>query len=183
MIRLAVEGGAGRLVSAAARQRLVAGMERALIAAGEGAAEVSILLCDDARIRLLNRGYADEDHATDVLSFSQREGWGAPEAGLLGDIVVSMETAARQAAARPGPASAALEAELLHLCVHGLGHLLGLDHDTPVQQQAMWAREAELRDAALGRPRRQRTGMSRGPGRPATGATVPAPRPRRRAPR
>ena len=92
MIRLAEPGGAGRL-PAAARRRLAAGMERALQAAGEGAAEVSILLCDDAEIRTLNRSFADEDHATDVLSFSQREGWGAPDAALLGDIVVSVETA------------------------------------------------------------------------------------------
>jgi probable rRNA maturation factor len=169
VIRLAVEGGVERLVSAAAVRRLAERMERALIAAGESAAEVSILLCDDARIRELNRGYADEDHATDVLSFSQREGWGAPEAGLLGDIAVSVETAARQAGARPGRAAAALEAEILHLCVHGLAHLIGLDHDTPARQQAMWAREAGLREAALA-PR---------PGRSA--ATAPAPRPRRRA--
>jgi probable rRNA maturation factor len=124
-------------------------MERALAAAGEGAAEVSILLCDDAEIRTLNRSFADEDHATDVLSFAQREGWGAPDGGLLGDIVVSVETAARQAGARPGRPVAALEAELLHLCVHGLCHLLGLDHDTPAHEQAMWAREAALREAAV----------------------------------
>jgi probable rRNA maturation factor len=164
MIRLAVAGDVGRLVAAAARRRLVERMERALTAAGEGAAEVSILLCDDAHIRALNRGYADEDHATDVLSFSQREGWGAPDAGLLGDIVVSVETAARQARARPGPPAAALEAEILHLCVHGLAHLVGLDHDTPAREQAMWAREAGLREAACG-----------------SGATAPAPRPRTRA--
>ena len=121
-----------------------------MVAAGEEGAEVSILLCDDARIAELNRTYADEDHATDVLSFSQREGWGAPGGELLGDIVVSVETAARQAPARPGAAAAALEAELLHLCVHGLAHLVGLDHDTPAQVRAMWAREAELREAALG---------------------------------
>ena len=169
MIRLACLGGAGRRVPAAARRRLRERVERAVAAAGEEGAEVSILLCDDTRIRELNRDYADEDHATDVLSFSQREGWGAPGGGLLGDIVVSVETAARQAAARPGPAGAALEAEILHLCVHGLAHLIGLDHDTPGRQRAMWAREAGLRDAALA-PR---------PGRSA--ATAPARRPRRRA--
>jgi len=161
MIRLACAGDAARLVPLAARRRLLERMERAVVAAGEQGAEVSILLCDDARIAELNRAYADEDHATDVLSFSQREGWGAPGGALLGDIVVSAETAVRQAAARPGPAAAALEAELLHLCVHGLAHLVGLDHDTPAQERAMWAREAEWREAALGStatapPRRRR---------------------------
>jgi probable rRNA maturation factor len=155
MIRLA-EKGAGRRLPAAARKRLAARLERALGAAGEGGAEVSLLLCGDAQIRALNRGYADEDHATDVLSFSQREGWGAPDAGLLGDIVVSVETAARQARERPGRPAAALEAEILHLGVHGLCHLLGLDHDTPAHERAMWAREAELRAAATAPRRRPR---------------------------
>jgi probable rRNA maturation factor len=173
MIRLAVVGAAARRVSATVRRRLAERMERALTAASEGAAEVSILLCDDAHIRELNRQYADEDHATDVLSFSQREGWGAPDAGLLGDIVVSVETAARQAGARPGPVAVALEAEILHLCVHGLAHLVGLDHDNPAHQQLMWAREAGLREAA------DPTGGQSLRSPPA--ATAPAPLPRRRA--
>jgi probable rRNA maturation factor len=156
VIRLAVEGDARRLFAAAAVRRLEARMGRALAAVGEGDAEVSILLCGDATIRALNRGYADEDHATDVLSFSQREGWGAPAGGLLGDIAVSVETAGRQAAARTGPAAAALEAELLHLCVHGLCHLVGLDHDTPARRRVMWAREAAVRAAAMAGARRPR---------------------------
>ncbi len=157
MIRLTVAEGAARRLPAVAWRRLETRMQRALEAAGEGTAEVSLLFSDDAEIRTLNRSFADEDHATDVLSFAQREGWGAPDPGLLGDIVVSVETAARQARERPGRPVAALEAEVLHLCVHGLAHLLGLDHDTPAHERAMWAREAELRAAAMAEaPRRRR---------------------------
>ncbi|HEY3356388.1 MAG TPA: rRNA maturation RNase YbeY [Polyangia bacterium] len=150
-VNLTVEPGARAALGAAAAARLRRRAQRALTAAGEAAADLSILLCDDARIRELNGRYADEDHATDVLSFSQREGLDSPQPGLLGDVAVSVETAARQAAERPGPRGAALEAEVLHLVVHGLAHLLGYDHDTEARRRVMWEREAGLREQALGR--------------------------------
>jgi probable rRNA maturation factor len=156
MVHVTVDPVVRRTVSPAAAARLRRRAARALAAAGEPEADLSLLLCDDARIRALNVEYADEDHATDVLSFSQREGLDSPQPDLLGDIVVSVETAARQAAARRGRRAAALEAEILHLVVHGIAHLLGYDHDTEPKRQVMWAYEAALREQAVGRARVRR---------------------------
>src|SRR5690348_4517981 len=72
--------------------------------------EVALRLCDDAAIRELNRDYRRKDKPTDVLAFAQREAATADHA-LLGDIVISVETAKRQA--RRG-----LYVELLHLASH-----------------------------------------------------------------
>ena len=124
-------------------------MRRALAAAGEEAAELSIVLCADPEIQELNRDYAGEDRPTDVLSFSQREGPYGLDPALLGDIVISVETARRQAATRDEGEQETFDAELLHLAVHGLAHLLGFDHDTPASKARMWAFKGELRRAAL----------------------------------
>ncbi len=90
-----------------------------------GAAEVGVLLCDDATIRSLNRRFRGKDAPTDVLSFPGGPG---PGAGVpyLGDIAISLETAARQAAA----AGLAPDAEVKTLLLHGLLHLAGYDHET-----------------------------------------------------
>jgi probable rRNA maturation factor len=118
-------------------------------AAGVGRSELSLALVGDEEIHALNRDYAGEDKPTDVLSFSQREGEGPALPGdapaLLGDIVISVETAARQARAR----GAALDEELLHLAVHGLAHLCGYDHATPDEERVMFGWEARLRAQAL----------------------------------
>jgi probable rRNA maturation factor len=88
-------------------------------------ADLSIVLTDDETIRALNRDWRGKDRATDVLSFSQLEGEG-PTAGprMLGDVVISMETAARQAQ----KTGRTLDAEVCHLLVHGVLHLFGHDH-------------------------------------------------------
>jgi probable rRNA maturation factor len=107
--------------------------------------EVSVRLVDDAAIHALNRGYRKKDKPTDVLAFAQREGPGGqlhPE--LLGDIVISVDTARRQA--RRG-----LYRELLHLASHGLCHLLGYDHRDDDEERAMNARAAALRAEAARR--------------------------------
>ncbi len=104
--------------------------------------EISLTLTNDAEIRALNRRFANEDHSTDVLSFSQRES-GGPPTPLLGDIVISLETARRQAKTQKRP----LLDELFHLAVHGLAHLQGLDHRTSRQEKKMFAYEARLRTA------------------------------------
>ena len=99
-------------------------------------AELSVALCGDDYIRALNAEWRGLDEATDVLSFPQVE---APDGGdedndaslfaeghaLLGDVIISVDTAARQAAAR----GSTLEEEVQVLLVHGLLHLLGYDHD------------------------------------------------------
>jgi probable rRNA maturation factor len=121
-------------------------LRRAMRAAGLDGVEVSLSLSDDRELHALNRQYAHEDHATDVLSFAQAEGALVPrtERTPLGDIVISVEYAARQA-------KAALPAELFHLAVHGLVHLLGYDHRDPREERVMFDYETALRAAALAR--------------------------------
>ncbi|KAL5783347.1 hypothetical protein ACOSP7_008376 [Xanthoceras sorbifolium] len=102
--------------------------------------ELSILLCNDEFIRKLNKEWRDEDHATDVLSMSQH----VPELKLpvlmLGDIVISVETAARQAAER----GHSLLDEIRILMVHGLLHLLGFDHEISEEAEEEMEKEEEL---------------------------------------
>lgn len=104
--------------------------------------EVSILLADDEGISILNKQYRGIDGPTDVLAFSQREADSdfAGHGDLLGDVVISVETAIRQAAER----GVDLDSEIDVLLVHGLLHLLGYDHAQPEQAEKMFARQAEL---------------------------------------
>ena len=93
---------------------------------GHGDSELSIALVDDAEIRRLNDEWRGKKRSTDVLSFSLLEGDGARHRGkLLGDVVISVETAARQATAR----HRGLDEAIGRLVVHGLLHILGHDHD------------------------------------------------------
>jgi probable rRNA maturation factor len=91
---------------------------------GVPAAEIGVLVGDDATIRMLNRHFRGKDEPTDVLSFPA--GFEQPE-GLhyLGDIAISLETASRQAA----EAGISLERELGTLLLHALLHLCGHDHE------------------------------------------------------
>lgn len=102
--------------------------------------ELSVLFCNDDFIRKLNKDWRDEDHATDVLSMSQH----IPELDLpilmLGDIVISVETAARQAEER----GHTLLDEIRILMVHGLLHLLGFDHEISDEAEAEMEKEEEL---------------------------------------
>ncbi|XP_072958885.1 endoribonuclease YBEY, chloroplastic-like isoform X4 [Typha angustifolia] len=101
--------------------------------------ELSLLLCNDDFIRKLNKDWRDEDHPTDVLSMSQH----VPELDLpmllLGDIVISTETAARQAEER----GHTLLDEIRILMVHGLLHLLGFDHEISKEAEAEMEKEEE----------------------------------------
>jgi probable rRNA maturation factor len=102
---------------------------------------VSVLVTDDAEIRELNRRYADEDHATDVLSFGAgAESGQAGEGGELGDIVLSLEHLEAQAQA----AGHSLEREAAVLTVHGFLHLLGYDHAEPEEERRMFSRTEEI---------------------------------------
>ncbi len=101
--------------------------------------EVGLRLTTDAEIRVLNREFRGKNKPTDVLAFAQREGpAGALHPELLGDIVISVDTARRQA-------KRGLAAELLHLASHGLCHLLGYDHNDDAEEREMNARAAALR--------------------------------------
>lgn len=102
--------------------------------------ELSILLTDDEGIRELNRQHRDKDKATDVLAFPQDitslDQAAPPEQGsgvLLGDVVISLDTAARQAASR----RRSLLDEVRFLLAHGLLHLVGHDHATPEEKREM----------------------------------------------
>lgn len=89
-------------------------------------AQLSILITDDAEIRTLNRDYRGRDNPTDVLSFSQIEGgFENVEPDLLGDVVISLDTAKRQADEKGHP----VELEITILLVHGTLHLAGYDHE------------------------------------------------------
>jgi len=105
--------------------------------------EISVVICDDAFIQALNREYRQKDKPTDVLSFAQ------DDPNVLGDIVISLPTAARQADAAGWP----LESEIALLAVHGLLHLLGYDDETASGAWEMQRRtEAVLTERGIAVP-------------------------------
>jgi len=110
----------------------------------ERPAELSILLTSDSAVRDLNREYRKVDAPTDVLSFSLSEGeaFAVPdgEARHLGDVIISLDTARRQA----GEHGAPLQDEVSHLLVHGVLHLLGHDHQEPEDAVVMRAHEEAI---------------------------------------
>ena len=131
------------VLAAAVRRRLTTELARMVRAAarseGKPDFEVALRLTTDAEIHALNRDYRHKNKPTDVLAFAQREGpGGALHPTLLGDIVISVDTARRQA-------KRGLAAELLHLASHGLCHLLGYDHRDDEEERVMNARAAALR--------------------------------------
>lgn len=108
---------------------------------GHGRSELSISLVDDVQIRELNRDHRGKDRATDVLSFSLVEGDHADFRGnLLGDVVISLDTARRQARER----HRSLDEETARLMIHGVLHLLGHDHEEDDEYQRMRAEERRL---------------------------------------
>ncbi|AKT35927.1 uncharacterized protein CMC5_000380 [Chondromyces crocatus] len=118
--------------------------------------ELSIALVDDATIHTLNRDYRHKDKPTDVLAFPLDEKVSAATGGrrLLGDVIVSVDTARRQAGQRRRP----LLDEMTMLLGHGLLHLLGYDHQTDEQEREMTALTVELEVAAAQRRKATRAG-------------------------
>ena len=115
--------------------------------AGRPGAEVSVLFTDDSGIHTLNRDWRGVDRPTDVLSWAQEEE--APPKGeeredALGDVVISLDTARRQAEARGW----ALDEEVALLLVHGILHLLGHEDETEAGAETMRRIETDV----LGRP-------------------------------
>ncbi|MGD9647150.1 MAG: rRNA maturation RNase YbeY [Pirellulales bacterium] len=99
--------------------------------------EISVAIVDDQRIHELNRTYLDHDYATDVLSFVLEPG--GPDAGMIGEIIASGDTAAREAEHYDWSTAE----ELLLYVVHGALHLAGHDDRTKVQAAAMRRAESE----------------------------------------
>lgn len=157
----------GRSPVRASARALEKQAERMLATLGLEGAELSIALVDDPTIHALNKAYRKKDKPTDVLSFAQHDdalslakGAQAQRSGakgaraakpsaaqgfLLGDVIVSLDTAARQAAER----DRSLAAELTTLLAHGVLHLAGFDHRTDDEEREMNAYAAVLEAAAL----------------------------------
>ncbi len=113
----------------------------AAAAASTTAGELAIVLTDDSAIRTLNRDWRGKDAATNVLSFPAPAMSGDNEVvTLLGDIVIAYETTAREAAAENKP----FGHHLAHLAVHGFLHLVGYDHETDQEADAMEQMETTI---------------------------------------
>ncbi len=124
---------------------LIAAAKKLLAAAGESDASLSVSLVGDAAIRELNREHRGKDSATDVLSFAIEPEFNgatngsAPER-MLGDVVISVDTARRQADGY----DATLQDELYRLLIHGILHVLGHDHERVDERRAMEREERRL---------------------------------------
>ena len=104
-----------------------------------GAAELSIVLTNDAEQRILNRDWRGIDKSTNVLSFPQIEPFGAVQ-GLLGDLILARETLVREA----GEMGISFEDHFTHLVVHGFLHLLVYDHMDDDEALAMEGLETQI---------------------------------------
>ncbi|MBE9537278.1 MAG: rRNA maturation RNase YbeY [Proteobacteria bacterium] len=109
---------------------------------GSSDAELSILLTGDEEIRQINADYRNIDRPTDVIAFAMREGdFGDLHEEILGDVVISIDTAKRQAEER----GHSLWDELLFLLIHGILHLHAYDHEQGGEMMAeMEAKEREI---------------------------------------
>lgn len=125
--------------------------ERMLAALDLGGAELSILLCDDACMRGLNARHRGLPRTTDVLSFAALDASRLGGGRVLGDVVISLPTARRQARAAGCPVSD----RVTELLAHGVLHLLGHDHRNQAELRRMRAR-TDLLCAAAGGGRKRR---------------------------
>lgn len=160
-VSVSTRGGPFEGVSAAGVRRRA---EKMLDYLGIRGVELSIGLVDDAAIHALNRSFRKKDKPTDVLAFPMLEE--LPETpgrkpkrgrkkgpaigeltGLLGDVIISIETAERQAQENNRP----LTSELTMLLAHGLLHLVGFDHLTDAEERAMTEATRDLEEAAAAR--------------------------------
>lgn len=102
--------------------------------------ELSIVLADDELVQDLNRNYRRVDRPTDVLVFPQGEEFAVGQPCLLGDVIISVETAQRQADERGHD----LDGELTLLVIHGVLHILGWRDDTDSRRNQMWERQKAI---------------------------------------
>ena len=133
MIDIVIEEKAWRAAEPRARALARAAAVATLKAEKRSDANIAILLAADARLQALNSAFRGKDAPTNVLSF--------PGAGdHLGDIAVALGVCAREAAEQ----GKTLAAHLQHLTAHGVLHLLGYDHETDAEAEAMEARERQV---------------------------------------
>ncbi|MEO6908192.1 MAG: rRNA maturation RNase YbeY, partial [Abditibacteriaceae bacterium] len=107
---------------------------------GKSTFVIDVNIVDDEEIRELNNQYRGKDTSTDVLSFAQLEGestFGAGDQILLGDIIISLPTALKQAKMEGHP----LPEEMAFLTVHATLHLLGYDHGNAADKKLMWEQQ------------------------------------------
>jgi len=104
--------------------------------------EISILIVDDPQIEELNQQYLNREGPTNVIAFAMREGEFADlSPHLLGDVVISMDTAAKEAQI----AATSMERRFNELLVHGVLHLMGFDHETSEEDaQVMEGKSREI---------------------------------------
>jgi len=103
--------------------------------------EIGVTLVDDDYILTLNSQYREKNVPTDVLSFNlSEEAEGNEDTFVVGDVVISVETASRQA----GEYNHSFEREMVYLLVHGIYHILGYTHDDDENKKAMRAKEEEI---------------------------------------
>ncbi len=131
MIEIVIEEKAWRAAEPKARFLARAAAAATLKAERRAGADVAILLTADARLRALNAAFRGKDAPTNVLSFPGHGG------ESLGDIALALGVCAREAAEQ----GKTLAAHLQHLTAHGVLHLLGYDHETDAEAEAMEARE------------------------------------------
>lgn len=127
--------------------RLRTRAQRMLEALGRADSELTVLLVDDATIHELNRTYRGIDSPTDVLSFAMQEGeYGDVNPQLLGDVVIAVPTARRQAQ----KAKRTAFDEIVFLLAHGLLHLVGYDHQSDDEDRVMKKETRRLLAASEG---------------------------------
>ena len=117
--------------------------ERILSVLGCPSSELSVAIVGDRTIRTLNRDYLEKDRPTNVISFSMQEGeFGSVNPELLGDVVISADTTAREAE----ESGISFWERLVFLLMHGILHLTGYDHERSGEDEArrMEAKEQEI---------------------------------------
>ena len=103
--------------------------------------ELSILIVDDAQIARINKTYLGRSGPTNVIAFPMTEGqFGDINPNLLGDVVISLDTAAREA--RDDCVS--LQSRFDQLLIHGILHLFGFDHEQTAEDSEMTVKEEQL---------------------------------------
>ncbi|MEK6732287.1 MAG: rRNA maturation RNase YbeY [Candidatus Omnitrophota bacterium] len=130
------------------KRKVIECVDRVLNAMGEKDAELSLMLVNDMYIRNLNWKYRRSDSATDVLAFPMRDSRGL-SGSVLGDVVISAETAQREAKKRKKD----FQEELDLYLIHGILHLLGYSDEKPRARKKMREKEREILKLLKGKGR------------------------------